>query len=312
MIPPQLTGSPAGEVLGILQRHGPVTIKDLETGLGVTTTAVRQQIAGLLADGYIQQEIERAGRGRPRHVYSLTPKGRSLFPHHYDEFTNSLLREILVSEGPAKVQELLGRMGQRMAAQYESQLAGLSSNERATKLTELLNAKGILTEVKFEPDGIVFQANREEHHQWQLYRFDIGTRMVTRLSSREGSYDSPVLSKDGSFIVASFSTFNSPDELVRVPTHTSPASPTAAVATNGALAFSGESLLTNSVPEEFRRVSWVTPEIVHFKARDGETVPAMIYRPAVIDSAKRYPVVVFVHGAGRVSAANTPSTMSSM
>ena len=47
-------------------------------------------------------------------------------------------------------------MGQRMAAQYEGQLAGLSSNERATKLTELLNAKGILAEVKFGPDGIVF------------------------------------------------------------------------------------------------------------------------------------------------------------
>ena len=94
MIPPQLTGSPAGQVLSILQRHGPVSIKDLEQGLGVTATAVRQQIAGLLADGYIQQEIERAGRGRPKHVYSLTPKGRSLFPHHYDEFTNSLLREI--------------------------------------------------------------------------------------------------------------------------------------------------------------------------------------------------------------------------
>src|SRR5512137_1336259 len=156
MITSQLTGSPAGEVLGILQRHGPVTIKDLELGLGVTTTAVRQQLAGLLADGYIQQELERAGRGRPKHVYSLTPRGRSLFPHHYDEFTNSLLREILVSEGPAKVQELLGRMGQRMAAQYESQLAGLSSNERAAKLTELLNAKGILAEVRFEPGGIVF------------------------------------------------------------------------------------------------------------------------------------------------------------
>jgi len=156
MIPPQLTGSPAGQVLNILQRHGTVTIKDLELGLGVTATAVRQQITGLLADGYIVQEIERTGRGRPKHVYSLTPKGRALFPHHYNEFTNSLLREILFSEGPAKVQELLGRMGQRMAAQYESQLAGLSSNERATKLTELLNAKGILAEVKFEPDGILF------------------------------------------------------------------------------------------------------------------------------------------------------------
>ena len=156
MIPPQMAGSPAGQVLSILQRQGAVTIKDLEASLGVTATAVRQQIVGLLADGYIQQEVVRAGRGRPRHVYSLTPKGRSLFPHHYDEFTNSLLRELLISEGSGKVQELLGRMGQRMAAQYEGQLAGLSSPERASKLTELLNAKGILAEVKFEPHGIVF------------------------------------------------------------------------------------------------------------------------------------------------------------
>ena len=156
MIPTVLTGSPAGQVLSILQRQGSVSIKELEVGLGVTATAVRQQISGLLADGYIQQELERAGRGRPKHVYSLTPRGRSFFPHHYDEFTNSLLREILVSEGPGKVQELLGRMGQRMAAQYEGQLAGLSSPERATKLTELLNAKGIMAELTFEPDGIVF------------------------------------------------------------------------------------------------------------------------------------------------------------
>jgi DeoR family suf operon transcriptional repressor len=157
MIPNQLAGSPAGQVLSILQRQGEATIKDLEVALGVTATAVRQQIAGLLADGYILQEIERAGRGRPKHVYSLTPKGRALFPHHYDEFTNSLLREILVSEGAAKVQELLGRMSLRLAEPYERQLAGLTSAERAFKLTELLNAKGILAEVEFQPDGIVFR-----------------------------------------------------------------------------------------------------------------------------------------------------------
>lgn len=155
MIARQLTGSPAGEVLTILQRKGAATIKELEDQLGVTATAVRQQIASLLADGYIEAQVERAGRGRPKHVYSLTAKGRTLFPHHYDEFTNTLLREILVSEGPEKVQELLGRLGRRMAEQYERQLGEVAPGERAAKLTELLNAKGILAELKFEPDGIV-------------------------------------------------------------------------------------------------------------------------------------------------------------
>ncbi len=155
MLARQLTNSPAGEILTILQRRGACTVKELEDALGVTATAVRQQVAGLLADGYIEAQVERAGRGRPRHVYSLTPKGRALFPHHYDEFTSSLLREILITEGPEKVQALLERLGRRMAEPYERQLAGLPPHERATRLAELLNAKGIIAEIRFEPDGIV-------------------------------------------------------------------------------------------------------------------------------------------------------------
>lgn len=157
MIQRQLTGSPAGEVLTILQRTGAVTVKDLEETMGVTATAVRQQLVVLLAEGYIEQRAENIGRGRPKHVYSLTTKGRALFPHHYDEFTNSLLREILRVEGPAKVQELLARMGARMAEQYSQHIAGRAPAERAIALTELLNAKGIMAEVKIEGDAIVFR-----------------------------------------------------------------------------------------------------------------------------------------------------------
>jgi predicted ArsR family transcriptional regulator len=152
----QLNGSPAGQVLMVLQRRGRATIKDLEAAIGVTATAVRQQLRTLVADEYVQQELERNGRGRPRNVYSLTAKGRSLIPRHYDEFTNGLLRELLISEGPKKVEDLLGRMGRRLAAQYENQVAGLATVERTARLTELLNAKGIMTEMRLQPDGIVF------------------------------------------------------------------------------------------------------------------------------------------------------------
>jgi DeoR family transcriptional regulator, suf operon transcriptional repressor len=152
----QLSSSPAGHVLAILQRRGKSTVKELEGALGVTANAVRQQVTNLVAEGYVQQEVERNGRGRPRHVYSLTSAGRMLFPHHYDEFTNGLLREILISDGSQKVEELLGRIGRRLAAQYESELAGLATVERTARLTELLNAKGILAEMQLQPDAIVF------------------------------------------------------------------------------------------------------------------------------------------------------------
>ncbi len=157
MIQKQLTGSPAGEVLTLLQRKGTATVKELEDAMEVTATAVRQQLNVLLAEGFIEQRTENVGRGRPKHVYSLTAKGRALFPHHYDEFTNSLLREILLVEGPAKVEELLGRMSRRMAEQYSQQIAARVPQERARALMELLNAKGIMAEVQFEPDGIVFR-----------------------------------------------------------------------------------------------------------------------------------------------------------
>lgn len=151
-----LNDSPAGHILTILQRRGRSTVRELEEALSVSANAVRQQITSLMADGYIDQEVERAGRGRPRHVYSLTAAGRMLFPHHYNEFTNGLLREILISDGSQKVEELLGRIGRRLAAQYESELAGLPTIERTARLTELLNAKGILAEMRLQPDGIVF------------------------------------------------------------------------------------------------------------------------------------------------------------
>ena len=180
MIPMQFNGSPAGHVLTALQRKGAATVKDLEDTLGVTTTAVRQQLTQLMADGYVEQRVERNdARGRPRHVYSLTTTGRSLFPHHYDEFTNGLLREILISDGSQKVEELLGRMGRRLAAQYESELAGLATIERTARLTELLNAKGILAEMRLQPDGIVF-------HEYTCPYYDLAREYRAICDMEEG------------------------------------------------------------------------------------------------------------------------------
>jgi len=154
MIRKQLDGSPADAVLTFLQRKGTATVKELEAGLGVTATAVRQQLVSLMAKGYIQQKIERVGRGRPRHIYSLTPKIQALFPHNYDEFTNCLLNEILTSDGVEKAQSLMQRLGQRLAKRYTQQITGEAPAERAAQLVALFNAKGILAEMEVQPNAI--------------------------------------------------------------------------------------------------------------------------------------------------------------
>ncbi len=165
MIQKRFMGSPAGALLVLLQRRGPQTVKELEEGLGVTATAVRQQITALMADGYIEQAVERTPRGRPRHLYTLTPQGQALFPQHYDELTYTLLHEILITEGPQKVQLLLEKMSQRLAEQYAGQIASSETALRAQELTELLNAKGIMAEVEVNPNAILFHEYNCPYYQ---------------------------------------------------------------------------------------------------------------------------------------------------
>ena len=144
-------------------------------------------------------------------------------------------------------------------------------------------------------ERIFFLANKEDHAEWQLYSYDLKAKTTSRLTTRPGTYEEPRLSKDGSCIVTGYSNFAQPTELVRISTTGS----SGTLASNGSLAGpSPDVQLTHSIPEAFKKIDWAVPEIVHFKSRDGKEIPAMIYRPAWFTPDKKYPVVVFVHGAG--------------
>lgn len=146
------------------------------------------------------------------------------------------------------------------------------------------------------PDGktILFQANKDDLQQWQMYSLDIAGGAITRLSTRTGSYENPAMAGNGSVILADYSDFNRPTELAAIALH----APGAPAATDGHAAPPADRLLTDDVPAEFKSIHWITPEIVHFKARDGASVPAMVYRPEHPEPGRKYPTVVFVHGAG--------------
>lgn len=56
--------------------------------------------------------------------------------------------------------------------------------------------------------------------------------------------------------------------------------------------------ITNTAPESFGKLKWNAPQFIDFKAKDGKTIPAKIYLPDNFNKAKKYPMVIFVHGAG--------------
>src|SRR3954464_9250952 len=122
--PKQTEGSPRAEVLRLIQRQGSASIKELELALGVTTTAVREQVAHLLHEGFLQATRVRGDIGRPYYVYSLTAKAQELFPKDYATLAQLLLEEPLAMNGPEGLRMLLNRVSRRMADKFAGQTQG--------------------------------------------------------------------------------------------------------------------------------------------------------------------------------------------
>jgi predicted ArsR family transcriptional regulator len=152
----RLDDSPRGQIIKLLQRNGPMGIKDLRQALGVSDTAIRQQLQYLIADGLIEAtRAQRSGRGRPGKVYALTDDVRHLFACEGEDLALSLYDELLMDQGPEVVQRLLDRVGQRMAEQYQYQMRGLALLERVNAFSALLDARGIMSDTHMDDDAIV-------------------------------------------------------------------------------------------------------------------------------------------------------------
>ena len=109
--------------------------------------------------------------------------------------------------------------------------------------------------------------------------FDGGAR--TRLTEA-GVRTSAMLAPDGRLAALLRSTPNRPPELLIVELG------------------SGESArpITRSPTDDWLSFPWIVPEIVRFRAEDGASVPARIYRPSDVGAESKGAAVVFVHGAG--------------
>jgi dipeptidyl aminopeptidase/acylaminoacyl peptidase len=59
-----------------------------------------------------------------------------------------------------------------------------------------------------------------------------------------------------------------------------------------------EQKITNSTPDAFKKIAWVTPKFIDIPSRDGKQIKSKIYLPNAFDQTKKHPMVIFVHGAG--------------
>ncbi len=130
-----------------------------------------------------------------------------------------------------------------------------------------------------------FTSNEVHPGERNFYRMPINGGTPERITSLTGNNDC-VLSPDEKNISVIYSYTNKPPELYVMENK------------KGA----EEKQVTSSLTDEFKSYPWRDPEVITFKAEDGATVYARLYRPE--NGVKNGAGVIFVHGAGYLQNAH--------
>jgi DeoR family transcriptional regulator, suf operon transcriptional repressor len=136
-----------GELLVALKKSQPVTAKELAERFHVTPNALRRHLKELELEGVVRYSREIRGVGGPVFAYSLTPAGEALFPRAYEAALTEVLDLVQQEHGDEGVVQLFRRRWEQIAAGAKPELAGLSLEQRARRLAELLTSLGYMAEV---------------------------------------------------------------------------------------------------------------------------------------------------------------------
>jgi len=141
------------QFLARLNRLGDSTVQELCAELGVTATAVRQRLTRLLTDGCIEREAVPATRGRPSHVYRITPTGRRHLGDDYGELAPLLWREVRNIEDEGVRTRLLSHLRQALVERYGPISSDAPLTERFQHLQQSLDREGFQVDIGERQQG---------------------------------------------------------------------------------------------------------------------------------------------------------------
>lgn len=157
-------------------------------------------------------------------------------------------------------------------------------------ITQLTKGNWQVEWAKWEPNGdrVIYSSTEENASERTFYEFATASGRKTGVAfSRSGMRTNPQMNETGEpMLLFSFSRWDRPDEL----------QVQRACSNCGGINF--PTTLTSSLPPPFSRRSWAAPKFVEIPSRDGKKIPAKIYLPESFNKKRKYPMVIFVHGAG--------------
>jgi predicted ArsR family transcriptional regulator len=150
----------ATRLLHALKATGPQSAAVIARRLGVTSTAVRQHLAKLQAEGLVAFEDQVAGVGRPRRRWRLTEKGHGRFPDSHAGLALDLIQTVGRIFGKEGLDELIAAREQTSLELYSARLGSGDLRRRLRRLAALRSEEGYMAEVTTATDnGFVLSEN---------------------------------------------------------------------------------------------------------------------------------------------------------
>jgi DeoR family suf operon transcriptional repressor len=144
--------------LALMRRNGPMSVADLGQATEVTATAVRQRLGRLMAEGLIERETFRSGRGRPSHRYSLSEKAQQQIGSNFADLAIILWDEIRSVQDPDVRRGLLSRIAKGLAGRYRERITGNTLAEKMQETGDLFGERSVPFEVDNSGDLPVLRA----------------------------------------------------------------------------------------------------------------------------------------------------------
>jgi predicted ArsR family transcriptional regulator len=142
-------------VLFLLKTKGPQTASRMAKKLRVTTMAVRQHLAVLQGEGFVDFTDERRTVGRPPRVWQLTSKAYDRFPDCHAELAVGMLEAIRSAFGDEGLERLTEERTRQQAGSYSTRMPEPDAplEERVASLARLRREEGYMAEWARGRDG---------------------------------------------------------------------------------------------------------------------------------------------------------------
>jgi predicted ArsR family transcriptional regulator len=138
------------EVLAFLKVRGKARLSEVAGSLGLTRQGALRHLEALHKQGLVEVSVAASqGRGRPGHLYALTPQASEAFPSGHRQLATELVDFMESTE----LERFFAARARRLEKEYSARLEGLSFEGRVRELARLARESGHMTEVVEREDG---------------------------------------------------------------------------------------------------------------------------------------------------------------